>query len=107
MVRLAAIFSGLSLFLISCNTTETEKETISEEHASLIGTWQEGDSLDTTIWTFDQYEVKWKGFKHFYEVSGDSLIISGLVYQIVEHSDEQIQLLKFNGKPCTLNRKEQ
>ena len=79
---------------------------VSKEHAALIGTWQQEDSLETIIWTFDQYEVKWKGFSHYYRVSSDSLIISGLVYQILEQSDKKMRMLKFNGKPCTLTRKD-
>ena len=106
MLKSPLILSSLLLFLIACETPETQEETISEEHAALLGTWQETDSSDTVIWTFDQYEVKWKGFRHYYEVSNDSLIISGLVNQIMEQSDEKIQFLTFDGKLCTLNRKD-
>ena len=106
MTRQLPIIIGFVLFLISCEITETEKNTISKEHAALIGTWQEEDTLGNIVWTFDQYEVKWKGFTHFYKLSSDSLIISGLVYQIVEKSDEEMKILKLNGKPCTLTRKD-
>ncbi|MFK7785729.1 MAG: hypothetical protein AB8B56_11470 [Crocinitomicaceae bacterium] len=94
------------MFLISCESVEKEKETISEEHASLLGTWQEVDSSDTVVWCFDQNEVKWKGFTHYYKVTGDSLIISGLSYQILEQSDSTMKIRKLNGKPCMLNRKD-
>lgn len=106
MKRHLLVLVGFFLFLISCESTETEKETISKEHAALIGTWYEKDSLDSITWTFKQQEVKWKGFTHFYELSGDSLIISGLVYQIMQQSDERLELLKLNGKLCILNRKD-
>lgn len=106
MTKQLSIIVAFVLILISCESTKTKKNTVSKEHADLIGTWQENDSLDTTIWVFDQYEVKWKGFKHYYRVSGDSLIISGLVYQILEQSDKKMKIMKLNGKPCTLNRKD-
>ena len=106
MVKPVVIFGGLLLFLISCEPTETEKETISEEHVALLGTWQETDSTETVVWNFDRYEVKWKGYTHYYKVSGDSLIISGLVYPRLEQSDSTLKILKLNGKPCTLNRKD-
>lgn len=104
--RQLPITLGFILFLISCESTETEKKTITKEHFALIGTWQEEDTLENTVWTFDLHEVKWKGFTHFYHVSNDSLIISGLVYHILEQSDSTIQLLKLNGKQCTLVRKD-
>jgi hypothetical protein len=106
MLKSGLIFSSLLLFLIACETAETQEESIPENHAALLGTWQEADSSDTVIWTFDQYEVKWKGFRHYYEVSNDSLIISGLVHKIVEQKEEKIQFLTFDGKLCTLNRKD-
>lgn len=106
MKRQLLVVVGFVLLLMSCESTETEKKTISKEHAALIGTWQENDSLDSIVWVFDQYEVKWKGFTHFYHVSGDSLIVSGLVYQIIEQSEEELKILKLNGKLCTLNRKD-
>lgn len=109
MTRHLPILVGFVLFLISCESTEKEevqRNLVSEEHAALIGTWQESDSLDSTIWTFDQYEVKWKGFTHVYRVSGDSLIISGMVYQILDQTDEKMKIVKLNGKPCTLTRKD-
>lgn len=106
MIKPIAFFSGLLLFVISCESTEKVKETISEEHVALLGTWHEVDSTGTVVWSFDRHEVKWEGFSHFYEVSGDSLIISGVVYQIVEQSDSIMKILKLNGKPCTLNRKD-
>ena len=106
MKRHLLVVVGFVLFLISCESTETNKEIISKEHAALIGTWQENDSLDSTIWVFDQQEVKWRGFRHFYRVSNDSLIISGLVYQILEQSHKKMKILMLNGKPCTLTIKE-
>ncbi len=106
MVKPVGFFCGFLLFLISCESTETKKETISEEHIALLGTWQEADSSDTVVWKFDQTEVKWKGFTHHYKVTGDSLIISGLLYQILEQSDSTMKIRKLNGKPCILNRKD-
>lgn len=106
MNRQLLIVIGFVLILVSCQTTEMEINPISEKHAALFGTWQENDSIEKTTWVFDRYEVKWKGFSHFYNVSGDSLIISGMVYRILSQSEKEIQLMKFNGKQCKLNRKE-
>jgi len=105
-VRLLVFFCGLLLFLMSCDSAETEKDAISDEHAYLLGTWQEVDSSDTIVWNFDQNEVKWKGFTHHYEVAGDSLIISGLLYEILEQSDSMMRIQKLNDKACILNRKD-
>ncbi|MDG1331315.1 MAG: hypothetical protein P8P74_03235 [Crocinitomicaceae bacterium] len=104
-----SILVAFILIFSSCESTETEtkkRNLVSKEHAALIGNWQEEDSTETTLWSFDQYEVKWKGFTHAYRVSGDSLIISGMVYQIVEQSDKKMKILNLDGKPCILNRKE-
>ena len=106
MLRSVLIFNCLLILLIACETAQTQKELISQEHADLLGTWEQADSSDTVIWKFDQYEVKWKGFKHYYEVSNDSLIISGIVHQIVDKSDKQIQIMTFDGNRCSLNRKD-
>ena len=103
-----AVVMGLVLMLVSCGPEQSEevkKNLVSKEHAALIGTWQEKDSLEITVWIFDQYEVQWKGFTHTYRVSGDSLIISGLVYTILEQSDKKIKLMNLEGKPFVLNRK--
>ncbi len=105
MKRQLLIVIGFILVLMSCQTTETEIDPISEEHAALFGTWQEKDSIEKTTWVFDRYEVKWKGFSHFYSVSNDSLIISGMVYQIVNQSEKEMEILKLNGKPCILIKK--
>ena len=94
------------LVVVSCQSTETEVNLITQQHAALFGTWQDNDTIENTTWVFDQYEVKWKGFSHFYKVSGDSLIISGMIYRILEQKDNQMKLLTLNGKPCTLIRKE-
>lgn len=97
---------GFILILVACQSTETVENPISEEHAALFGTWEEKDSTENIIWEFDKSELKWKGFTHFYEVSGDSLIVSGMVYQIIEQSEQKMELVTLNGKPCTLVRKE-
>jgi hypothetical protein len=105
-----AVTLGFIFMLISCGSDQSEEKKrnlVSKEHAALIGTWQEEDSLKTTVWIFDQHEVKWKGFTHTYRVSGDSLIISGLVYPILEQSDKKIKLMNLEGKPVVLNRKDQ
>ncbi len=91
---------------MSCEPANTERGRISEDHASLFGTWRQVDSSDTVVWNFDQNEVKWKGFTHHYKLIGDSLIISGLLYYILEQSDSTIKIRKLNGKPCILNRKD-
>jgi len=97
---------GIVLFLFSCETAEKEKvDLISKEHAALLGTWQENDSIENTTWVFDRYEVKWNGFSHFYTVSNDSLIISGMVYKIVNQSEKEMKLMKLNGKQCLLVKK--
>ena len=108
MIKQLLFLFGFLLIVMSCESGETEGEEnpISEEHAALFGTWEEKDSTEKIIWEFERHELKWKGFTHFYEVSGDSLIISGLVYQITEQSEKKLKLLSLNGKPCTLNRKE-
>lgn len=95
----------LVLIFASCQSTETKENPISEEHAALFGTWQENDSIQNITWEFNQYELKWKGFTHFYQVSGDSLIISGIVYRILEQSKNEMKLVTLNGKQCTLTRK--
>lgn len=92
--------------LVSCQTAEKDEvDTISKKHAALFGTWHENDSIGETTWIFNRYEVKWKGFSHFYTVSNDSLIISGMVYQIMDQSENKMKLMKLNGKPCTLIKK--
>ena len=106
MKRLLLILIGFVLILMSCQTTQTEIDPISEEHAALFGTWQENDSIGKTTWVFDRYEVKWKGFSHFYTVSNDSLIISGMVYLILDQSKKKMRLMALNGNPCTLIRKD-
>ena len=106
MNRQLLIIIGFVLTFLSCQTTETQIDPISEEHAAFFGTWEENDSIEKTTWVFDRYELKWKGFSHFYKVSGDSLIISGLVYRILDQSEKEIKLTKLNGKPCVLVRKE-
>ena len=106
MTRQLPIIVGFVLFLMSCETAEKKKNTVTKEHAALIGTWQEEDTLENVIWSFDQYEVKRKGFTHFYHISSDSLIISGLVYRILEKSDRKMKILELNGKECTLIRKD-
>lgn len=94
------------VILISCESPQKEEPQISEEHAALIGTWQEKDSIKNTEWIFDRFEVKWNGFSHFYKVSKDSLIISGIVYQILEQSEKKMKIVTLNGKPSVLIRKE-
>jgi len=100
--------AAICWLITSCESKGKEEEKrnlVTKEHAALIGTWQEQDSLGGTTWIFDQYEVKWKGFRHYYRVSDDSLIISGVVYSILEQSDNQMKLKKVDGKPSTLIRK--
>lgn len=106
MKRLSLVLLGLVFIYGSCQSTENERNPISEEHAALFGTWEEKDSIKNTTWVFDRYEVKWNGFSHYYKVSGDSLIISGIVYRITDLSEKNIKLMTLNGKPCLLNRKE-
>lgn len=92
--------------LNACESAPKVVREISDEHAALFGTWEEKDSVNHTIWVFDRYEVKWNGFTHVYEVSGDSLIISGMVYRIIEQSDKGMKIKRLNGKECILNRKQ-
>ena len=99
------ILIGFFLILTSCQTEEVKLDTISKEHAALFGTWQKNDSIGKTKWVFDRYEVKWKGFPHFYTVSNDSLIISGMVYRIMNQTEKEMNLMKLNGEPCTLIKK--
>lgn len=109
MKRLLLILISVVLILVSCQSTETQPDPIIEEHAAFFGRWEEvkmDSTEEKTTWSFDRYEVKWKGFSHFYDVSGDSLIISGMVYRILDQSEKEIKIVKLNGKPCTLIRKE-
>jgi hypothetical protein len=106
MKRQLLILITFVLLLVSCEMVETEVDPISEEQAALFGTWQGNDSIEKTAWVFDRYEVKWKGFSHFYKVSGDSLIISGMVYRILNQSEKEMKLMTLNGRPFTLIRKE-
>jgi hypothetical protein len=94
----------LSFVLISCESGDSEVDPISKEHAALFGTWNESKGDENTIWVFERYEVKWKGFKHFYTVSGDSVLISGMAYQIVEQSEKEMTLMNPVGKKCRLVR---
>ncbi|MCJ8291109.1 MAG: hypothetical protein HRT58_15945 [Crocinitomicaceae bacterium] len=109
MKRLLLTLISFVLIIVSCQSIETELDPITEEHAAFFGTWEE-QKMDKeeqkTTWTFDRYEVKWNGFSHFYKVSGDSLIISGMVYRILDQSEKEIKIVKLNGKPGTLIRKE-
>lgn len=105
MIKQLLFVIALVLLVVSCQSTETEENQISEEHAALFGTWEENNSVENMTWVFDRYEVKWKGFTHFYEVSGDSLIISGIVYRILEQSKKKMKLVTLDGKARTLTRK--
>lgn len=109
MKKCYIVLFGLGLMLGSCKDTnqpEEEKErTITEQHAALLGDWQQDDSLSTR-WKFELDEVKWKGFTHWYRVSGDTLIISGINYLIGNHSEKELQLTNCNGKQHTLIRKD-
>ena len=102
-------FIGMILILASCQDIAQQEEdrprTISEEHAALLGDWEEEDSLSTQ-WKFELDEVKWNGFTHFYQLEGDTLKISGLNFLIKNRTDKELRLVNLNGKLCTLVRKE-
>mgnify|MGYP006232439215 CR=1 FL=1 len=108
MIKQLSFLVGFVLILTACQEAEERKNPnlISKTHATLLGTWQEKDSTEAIFWTFDRYEVNWKGFSHFYDFSGDSLVISGLVYRILEQSDKKMKIMKLDGKECTLIRKD-
>lgn len=106
MKHLSLVLLSFVVILGSCASEPTNVPQFTKEHAGLFGTWEEKDSIKNTTWVFDRYEVKWNGFSHFYKVSGDSLIISGIVYRIMDQSEKKIKLMTLNGKPCLLNRKE-
>lgn len=106
MKHFLRVLLSFVVILFSCESTSTDVPQFSEEHTALIGTWQENDSVKNTTWVFDRYEVKWNGFSHLYTVSGDSLIISGIVYQIVDQSEKKMKLMTLNEKLCVLTRKE-
>ena len=106
MKKTLFIFFGIVLLAASCESSSPEVNPISEEHAALFGTWQEKEADTTITWLFERYEVKWKGFSHFYKVSGDNLIISGMVYRILNQSEKKMEIVDSNGNQCSLVRQE-
>lgn len=104
MKRLLPILFLFLLAVVSCESTSSEPNPISKEHAALLGTWIEGNGAEKVIWTFKHYEVKWKGYTHVYTVSGDSVLISGMVYRLQKQSEMEMEWITPDGKTSRFTR---
>lgn len=104
MNRSLLLLLGGVFVLFSCASEAVNKNEISEAHKQLLGSWTERSGADSTHWSFKLREVEWSGFTHYYTISGDSLVISGLIYRILQQSENKTQILKPNGVAVVLTR---
>lgn len=58
---------------------------------SILGKWTESKD-STTSWIFQEEDVKWRSYHHFYTLNGDSLMISNLLYKINLVKDDTLYL---------------
>jgi hypothetical protein len=71
---------------------QEEKSEEKEIIEKVKGDWVESDSItqQETSWTFTDKEITWGKYTHGYTVNGDTIIISGVPYRLVEKTKEKI-----------------
>lgn len=103
------IIGILTVFGVILTRCGSENNSLAEEEESIMeisGPWKElnGDTLNPTIWEFENDEVKWKGFGHTFQLSPDALTISGIPYHIYHWGEDTVRIKRKGEDTLTLVR---